>query len=92
MIWPKWIMPGSSTKKPSRENQFGQQLVNGGPVGDVVLNEIPLAELRSALGDLPFADEVVKQVAAAYQPGATLGAAFRKLLGTNVERASACCS
>ncbi len=55
-------------------------LVNGGPVGDVVLNEIPLGELRAALGDLPFADDVLKQVAAAYHPGATLGSAFRQLL------------
>ena len=55
-------------------------VVNGGPVGDVVLNEIPLAELRAALGDLPFADEVMREVAASYQPGATLGSAFRKLL------------
>ncbi len=29
---------------------------------------------------LPFADDVMKEVAAAYQPGATLGSAFRKLL------------
>jgi len=55
-------------------------VVNGGPVGDVVLNEVPLAELRAALGDLPFADDVMKLVAASYQPGATLGSAFRKLL------------
>jgi bacillithiol biosynthesis cysteine-adding enzyme BshC len=55
-------------------------VVNGGPVGDVVLNEIPLGELRAALGDFPFAEEVMKEVAAAYQPGATLGGAFRKLL------------
>jgi bacillithiol biosynthesis cysteine-adding enzyme BshC len=54
--------------------------VNGGPVGDVVLNEIPLAELRAAIGDLPFANDVMKEVAASYQPGTTLGSAFRKLL------------
>jgi len=59
---------------------LANSVVNGGPVGDVVLNEIPLSELRSGLGDLPFADEVMKEVAAAYQPGATLGSAFRKLL------------
>ncbi len=55
-------------------------VVNGGPVGDVVLNEVPLAELRAALGDLPFADEAMRQVAASYHPGATLGSAFHKLL------------
>jgi bacillithiol biosynthesis cysteine-adding enzyme BshC len=57
-------------------------VVNGGPVGDVVLNDIPLAELRTALGDSPFADEVVEMVREAYRPGATLGTAFRKLLET----------
>ncbi len=59
---------------------LANSLVNGGPVGDVALNEIPLAELRAALGDLPFAEDVIKETAAAYHPGATLGSAFRKLL------------
>ena len=39
---------------------FAGSIVNGGPVGDVVLNEVPLAELRAALGDLPFAGDVMK--------------------------------
>jgi len=72
-----WVFNQDAT---SAKIGIANTVVNGGPVGDVVLNEIPLAELRAALGDLPFADEVVKQVAAAYQPGATLGSAFRKLL------------
>jgi bacillithiol biosynthesis cysteine-adding enzyme BshC len=55
-------------------------VVNGGPVGDVVLEEVPLDELRAGLGDLPFSDQVVERVKAAYYPGATLGSAFRKLL------------
>jgi bacillithiol synthase len=55
-------------------------VVNGGPVGDVVLNEIPLADLRAALGNLPFAEEAIEAVKAAYQPGKTLGAAFRHLI------------
>jgi bacillithiol biosynthesis cysteine-adding enzyme BshC len=59
---------------------LASSLVTGGPVGEVVLNEIPLAELRAALSDLPFAEEVMKEVAAAYHSGATLGSAFRKLL------------
>ena len=72
-----WVFNQDAT--PSKLSLAGS-IVNGGPVGDVILNEIPLAELRAALGDLPFADDVVKQVAASYQPGATLGSAFRKLL------------
>ena len=55
-------------------------VVNGGPVGDVLFHEMPLAQLREALGDLPFADEVMGRVAKAYRPGVTFGAAFRSLL------------
>jgi bacillithiol biosynthesis cysteine-adding enzyme BshC len=55
--------------------------VTGGPVGDVVLNAIPLEELRRALGNLPFAGEVMRRVKAAYYPGSTLGSGFRKLTG-----------
>ena len=72
-----WLFNHDAT--PSKVGLAGS-LVNGGPVGDVALNEIPLPEIRSALGDLPFADEVMKQIGAAYQPGVTLGAAFRQLL------------
>jgi bacillithiol biosynthesis cysteine-adding enzyme BshC len=52
----------------------------GGPVGEVKLQDVPLAELRSALGELPFADEVIERVAAAYKPGASFGSAFRAFL------------
>jgi bacillithiol biosynthesis cysteine-adding enzyme BshC len=55
-------------------------VVNGGPVGDVVLNELPWAELRDALGDLPFAMDVIRRLRAAYQPGVTFGLAFRRFL------------
>lgn len=55
-------------------------VVNGGPVGDVKFNEMPLRELRAALGDLPFADDLMVRVARAYRPGVTFGAAFRTLL------------
>jgi uncharacterized protein YllA (UPF0747 family) len=55
--------------------------VTGGPVGDVVLNAIPAEELRRALGNLPFAEDVMLRVEAAYHPGATLGSSFRKLVG-----------
>jgi bacillithiol biosynthesis cysteine-adding enzyme BshC len=64
---------------------LAHSVVNGGPVGNVVPNEIPLAELRTALGALPYADEVMKGVAAAYHPGATLGSAFRALLAQTLK-------
>src|SRR5450755_3406753 len=53
---------------------------NGGPVGDVSFAEWPLGEIRAALGSLPFADDVIARLSAAYQPGATLGSAFRDFL------------
>jgi bacillithiol synthase len=53
---------------------------NGGPVGEVAPAEVPLAELRAALGSLPFAGEVARNVGEAYRPGVPLGAAFRSLL------------
>lgn len=55
-------------------------VTNGGPVGNVELAELPIAELRAALGELPFADDVVKKIEAAYRPGATFGSAFRSFL------------
>lgn len=55
-------------------------VVNGGPVGEIAPAEVPIGELRRALGELPFADEVVKKVAQAYGGGVPLGAAFRSLL------------
>ena len=55
-------------------------ITNGGPVGDVKLGPLPLAELREVLGELPFADAVLQRVTAAYRPGATLGVAFRSFL------------
>ncbi len=55
-------------------------ITNGGPVGDVELSELPISELRDALGELPFSDAVLEKIEAAYRPGVTLGAAFRSLL------------
>jgi len=55
-------------------------IVNGGPVGDVKLGDLPLGELREALGGLPFADNVVNQIENAYRSGATFGSSFRTFL------------
>ena len=52
----------------------------GGPVGDVRLKNVPLSELRRALGELPFADEVVARLEATYHAGATLGTAFQSFM------------
>ena len=55
-------------------------VVNGGPVGEVILNQLPWAELRASLGDLPFAVDVIRRLRSAYQPGITFGTAFRRFL------------
>jgi bacillithiol biosynthesis cysteine-adding enzyme BshC len=56
----------------------------GGPVGEVMLGEVPFAEVREALGDLPFADEVVERLKDAYGARAshtpTFGSAFHSFL------------
>jgi bacillithiol biosynthesis cysteine-adding enzyme BshC len=50
------------------------------PVGGVTLEQPPLNELRLAMAGLPFAEEVVAEVEAAYTPGTTMGQAFQSLL------------
>jgi len=52
----------------------------GGPVGEIRMKSVPIAELREALGELPFAEEVVARLEASYRTGATLGAAFQSFL------------
>src|SRR5215831_362096 len=46
------------------------------PVGEVTLAAPPLAELRSVMQGLPYADDVAALVEEAYRPGATMGNAF----------------
>jgi len=50
------------------------------PVGELPLGDVPLAELRSALEGLPFADEAVALVGRTYQPGQTMGSAFAAMI------------
>lgn len=53
---------------------------NGGPVGRFVADSWPVEELRTALGDLPFASEVVERIREAYRAGASLGSGFFQFL------------
>jgi bacillithiol synthase len=55
-------------------------VTNGGPVGNVELTDVPISELRNALGELPFADDIADKIEAAYHPGATFGSAFRSFM------------
>lgn len=50
------------------------------PVGNVPLIDPPVAKLRQAFGDLPYADEIAALVEETYRPGETMGGAFHKLL------------
>lgn len=50
------------------------------PVGEIPIGCVPLAELKSALAGLPFAEEALAMVERAYQPGETMGSAFARIL------------
>lgn len=56
--------------------------LSGQPVGSLELESVPLDELKALLDGFPFAAELLNHVAAAYQPGRTLGEAFRTLFST----------
>ncbi len=72
-----WVFDHEATP---RKISLSNSVSNTGPVGEVKLGDLPLAELRAALGHLPFADSVLERIEATYRPGTTFGAAFRSLL------------
>jgi bacillithiol biosynthesis cysteine-adding enzyme BshC len=55
-------------------------VANGGPVGEVAIPELPWTEIAQALGDLPFASEVLDRLRNAYTPGATFTCGFKRFL------------
>src|SRR5580692_5405647 len=57
-----------------------QQATGARPVGEVELAAPPVGQLREALLNLPYADDVVALVEEAYRPGQTMGGAFGALL------------
>jgi len=73
-----WVYGGDH--QPVRLQARGP--INNGthPVGGVVPNNFPLAELRAALAGLPFAEEAYATVAGAYQAGESMGSAFARLI------------
>ncbi|HEV8414009.1 MAG TPA: bacillithiol biosynthesis cysteine-adding enzyme BshC [Bryobacteraceae bacterium] len=50
------------------------------PAGTYPVEHPPIAELRAALAEFPYGEEVAAAVADSYQPGVTMGAGFRALL------------
>ena len=59
---------------------YTNAVTSGGPVGEVKLLDVPLQELKQVLDGLPFAEQVVARIAAAYKDGATLAGAFAAFL------------
>ena len=51
----------------------------GGPVGPITVDRFPADALRAALAGFASGEEVAALVEAAYQPGASMGGAFRVL-------------
>jgi bacillithiol biosynthesis cysteine-adding enzyme BshC len=81
--WPEvdhgWVY--GSAHRPVRLSVEADR--DGGvPVGSIRPPAWPIEELASALGDLPFGDGVTALIAGAYQPGRTMGQAFRDALET----------
>jgi len=72
-----WVFDHRAT--PARIS-FEAGTPSGGPVGDVQIRDLPLDALRRALGELPFADDVIRLVEDTYRPGAKLGVAFHAFL------------
>ena len=72
-----WVYDGDH--QPVRLNVEAQRQ-DAQPVGTVVVQDWPVAELRKTLGELPYADEVCRLVENSYTPGTTMGAAFLSLV------------
>jgi bacillithiol synthase len=72
-----WVF--DAAHRPIRLEARGAQSWNQ-PVGGVPLAAPPVDELRTALRDFPFGEEVAAEAAAAYAPGRTMGEAFAVLL------------
>jgi bacillithiol biosynthesis cysteine-adding enzyme BshC len=50
------------------------------PVGEVTLGSPPVEELRTALGGMPFGEEVANLAEESYRAGSTMGRAFGEML------------
>lgn len=69
-----WVFDANYT--PVRLQAKGPANNGTRPVGGVVPQNVPLAELQAALDGLPFAGDMCDLVGHAYRPGQTLGSAF----------------
>jgi bacillithiol biosynthesis cysteine-adding enzyme BshC len=71
-----WVF--DSAVIPARLNAVVRS--TGGPVGETVLEDVPIDQLARALDGFAYGAEVVDIVQQAYKPGAKLGGAFHELL------------
>jgi bacillithiol biosynthesis cysteine-adding enzyme BshC len=72
-----WVF--DSNHKPTRVEVAASGESNR-PVGEIALGGVPIDALRAGMAGLPFADDVIDLVEAAYQPGQTFGRSFGALL------------
>jgi bacillithiol biosynthesis cysteine-adding enzyme BshC len=72
-----WVFNAANQPVRLRLQEGGPPQV---PVGGFRLKDIPLAALREALGNLPFAEEVLSLVEESYVVGETMGGSFTRLL------------
>jgi bacillithiol biosynthesis cysteine-adding enzyme BshC len=73
-----WVFDAQN--QPVRLHMASSESNGTRPVGNVPLGDLPLAQLRSSLEGMPFADEAMALVERAYVPGQTMGAAFATLI------------
>jgi bacillithiol biosynthesis cysteine-adding enzyme BshC len=69
-----WVF--GADHRPVRLHADGPANNGTRPVGGVVPENVPTAELRAALDGLPFSDEAVALIERAYRPGQSMGSAF----------------
>ena len=71
-VFDQFATPSKVALKPSSLRDV--------PVGNIEIGDLQIDELQKALGDLPFASEVLRKVADYYHSGATYGGAFHFFL------------
>lgn len=77
-----WLFDGSGDSHMLRVDPSASSAGRQRPVGWISIDKPPVDALSGVLKGMPFAEEVVAAVEAAYIPGASMGASFHALLKT----------
>jgi bacillithiol biosynthesis cysteine-adding enzyme BshC len=72
-----WVFDGANTPV---ELRVSAREPDSRPAGEVTVEKWPIAELRQALSELPYGDEVSALIEETYAPAASMGEGFRRLL------------